>query len=676
MRSGIKGACLVLALSACTVAEDELQLRSGLEGLQFDESVRPQDDFYKHVNGTWLAQSVIPDDKSRWGVFPELMADTEKFQYTILRELAEAQATSLSADARKLSDLYRSVVERDASGEAALERVNDILRQIAEVQSRDEFLLLTSDLRSFGVSSPITVDVDFNLVKASEYAVYVYQGGLTLPVKDAYLADVDFFKAVLARYTNYLEAILRAAGLAGRGVSAADVLAFETELAKIQWSETEMRDVSRMYNPFAVSDLDSQVSDIVDWQDFLGRSRLGHAEQVIVVQPQYLRDLKDVIDATPLETLKAYYAVQVMNLVAPYLGGEYAEIHSDFFDKVLKGRDKPQPQWEQAVELANEYLSDAMGQEYVRRGFSAKAKAATEDIAQNILKAFDAGIDGIAWMEAQTKQEAHRKLGNIVYKVGYTKNWDSYAGLDIKPDDLLGNVLRGNTFNYGQNIKLLGKPVDRSKWRSPPQEFNASYNRSLNEMTFPAAFLQRPFFDASAEPAFNYGAIGSIIGHEVGHAFDDQGRKFDADGNLNDWWSARDAEVFSELAQKLVDQFGAYEPLEGHKIDGDLTLGENIGDLTGLEIAWQAYLLSLDGKEPPVIDGYTAQERFLVGYAQLWRWKYRDEALISMLRENPHSPPMFRANGPLENLSLFQETYSVREGDRMYKAPEKRVKIW
>ncbi|CCQ10334.1 putative peptidase M13 family protein [Pseudoalteromonas luteoviolacea B = ATCC 29581] len=656
-----------------TVAE-QAALKSGIELNNIDKTVRAQDDFYYHVNGQWLARTEIPADKSNYGSFTQLYENSQEAMKTVL----EAAANNLNADPKsdeyKLGAFYKSYMDELARKELGIAPLTPHLTQISEVASKADLPALMAELQMKGVTQPFGWYVNNDEKNSSQYALYVYQSGLGLPDRDYYLKDDEKFTTIRAQYLKYVTNVLMRSGIENSAEKAAQLIALETAIAKAQWSRVESRDATKTYNKMSIAEFDTLLGDF-NATAYLTTVGL-QAQDVIINQPSYLEKLGKLFAETDLETWKTYLAFHLVNDYAELLDPDMVDLNFHFYATTLRGVKEQSPLWKKAADASNEVLGELLGKIYVKDYFPPEAKARMEELVANLIKGFDQAIDGLEWMSAETKVAAKEKLNKFTPKIGYPDKWKDYSALEINPDDLVGNYVRYNTWAYQDMANKLGKPVDRSEWFMTPQTVNAYYNPVNNEIVFPAAILQPPFFNLEAEDAVNYGAIGAVIGHELGHGFDDQGAKYDGDGNLRNWWSEADLAQFEKRGKQLVDQFEQFKPFDDANVNGQLTLGENIGDLGGLTVAYKAYQLSLDGKPAPVIDGYTAEQRFFMGWGQIWRRKYRDEELRNRLMTDPHSPSQYRVIGILSNMPEFYQAFDVKEGDKMYIAPDQRVKIW
>ncbi|HEU4883631.1 MAG TPA: M13 family metallopeptidase [Longimicrobium sp.] len=669
------------ALSACAPATSENGVASpssamalGIDTAGFDRSVRPQDDFFRFVNGGWISRTQIPADRTSMGTFL-LLRDSSQAALRAIIDSVSAAPNAAGSEGQKVGDLYRSFMDTVRVEQLGITPVQGDLARINAVTSREQYPELFASMRRIGVGTPFSFGVSQDLGNSSRYAVSVSQSGLGLPDRDYYLVDNERNTAIRQAYTTYLETLLRLAGAPDAAGAARRVVAFETEIARVQWDRTRNRDRNATYNPTAVRDLQGRTPGF-RWATYLSSAGLPALDTVIVRQPDYFNAVDALLTATPVDVVKSYLAVRLLDGASQYLSSDFRNARFAFRGRVLSGQEQERPRWERGVGVVEGSLGEAVGRLYVGRHFSPQSKARMEELVANLMAAYREAIDELEWMSPATKAQAQDKLAGFTVKIGYPNEWEDYSALEIRPDDLLGNMRRAAEFEYADNIGRLGKPVDRTEWGMTPQTVNAYYNSVNNEIVFPAAILQPPFYNPAADDAVNYGAIGAVIGHEISHGFDDQGRKSDREGNLRDWWTAEDAAAFEQRATMLADQYSAFEPLPGARVNGRLTLGENIGDVSGIAIAYRAYKKSLEGRPAPVIGGFTGDQRFFLGYAQVWRTMYRDQALRQLLLTDPHSPGMYRTNGVLANIPAFYEAFNVRPGDKMYVPPERRVKIW
>ena len=666
---------LAAALLAGAASPLAAQGALGVDTAGFDRSVRPQDDFYAFVNGGWLARTPIPADRSTTGSFVGLAEESERNLRAILEQSAGAPNRAPGSDAQKLGDLYASFMDSAAVERLGARPVQADLARLGAVRDRAGLVAELARLRRLGVGGPLGMGVGQDAKQSDRYAVSLSQAGLGMPDRDYYLVDNPRFVPVRQAYTTYAETLLRLAGDRDPAASARRVVALETELARRQWDRARSRDRDLTYNKVTVDSL-SKLAPGFPWASYLQQAGVGSVGEVIVRQPSYLAGLDSLMAATPLDDWKAYLQVRLLDNAAPYLSTPFVDAAFAYRGRALQGLQENRARWKRGIGVVEGTLGEMLGKEYVARHFRPEAKARMEQLVANLLGAFRQGIDQLEWMSPATRAQAHDKLGKITVKIGYPDKWRDYSALQIQRGDLFGNLRRAQEFEYNRMIGRLGKPVDRTEWGMTPQTVNAYYSSVNNEIVFPAAILQPPFFNPDADDAVNYGGIGAVIGHEISHGFDDQGRKSDGAGNLRDWWTSEDASAFQQRADMLIAQYGGYSPLEGMNINGRLTLGENIGDLSGLAVAYRAYRLSQQGREPAAIGGFTGDQRFFLGWAQVWRSKFRDEALRERLTTDTHSPGEYRTNGVLVNLPEFYAAWGVKEGDKMYLPADKRVKIW
>jgi predicted metalloendopeptidase len=678
LRTAVAAGCALAALSGRAWAADERAAPvSGIDLQYIDGAVRPQDDFYTYVNGKWLAKVEIPADKPGFGSFDQLN-DTLQGQ---LRELIEASVQDVAAppgsEVRKIAGLYQSFVDEARLQTLGVQPLADEFAGIQSLKSRRDIAALMAHLQQLGVSVPLSPQVHLDNKDSTRYVFDLGQDGLGLPDRDYYLKDDDAkLKQMRTAYAQHVQKMLQMSGDAAAADEARDILALETRLARVQWTKVQNRDPLKVYNPVKIEQLSHLAPDF-DWQRYLIAAGVdGRVGYLIISQPTYLQALDRLLVSTPLPVWKAYFRWHVLSEFARYLSRAYVDEAFAFNGTTLQGIPENRPRWKRGVALVDESIGEALGKLYVARYFPPDSKARADALVKNLLAAYHQDIDKLDWMGPATRREAQAKLAKINTKIGYPTRWRDYATLELRADDLVGNVMRANVFEYRRNVDKLGKPVDRSEWGMTPQTINAYYDPEMNEIVFPAAILQPPFFNSAADDAVNYGAIGAIIGHEISHAFDDQGSQYDGDGNLRDWWTPADHAAFAARTKALVAEYAAFEPLPGYHLNGELTLGENIADNSGLAVAYQAYRISLAAATAPLIDGLSGDQRFYMGYAQQWREKDRDNFKIEMVKVDPHSTPMFRVLGALVNQPPFYQAFDLKPGDRMYRPPSQRVIIW
>ena len=651
-------------------------LSAGIATEYIESSVRPQDDFFEYLNGKWLKNVEIPADKSSWGSFMELRENTLP-QIRGIIEKASAGNPAAGTDAQRIGDFWASFMDEARLEQLGVTPLSSELGKIAAIKDKSELPAVLARLGKIGVNVPFDFGIHQDNKDSTKYVADIYQGGLGMPDRDYYLKTDDAKLAdVKAKYLTHIEKTLTLAGDKNAAANAKAIVDFETELAKVQWTKVELRDPIKAYNKVNLADM-AKIAPNYDWATWLQTAGItGKTDYVIVSQPTYLKGFAELSNKTSLDTWKAYLAMHLVDSYSSYLSKAFVDQRFDFYGKTLSGVTQIEPRWKRGVGVVERAQGEAVGKLYVAEHFPAERKARMETLVKNLLVAYKQSIDKLDWMSPATKKEAQAKLAKFTPKIGYPNKWKDYSALVVKRDDLVGNVMRSRVVEADRELNKLGKPIDREEWGMTPQTINAYYNPEMNEIVFPAAILQPPFFDAKADDAVNYGGIGAVIGHEISHGFDDQGAQYDGDGNLRDWWSPSDHKNFKAKTKMLVEQYNAFEPLPGYHVNGELTLGENIADNSGLAIAAKAYQISLNGKKAPVINGFTGEQRLYMGWAQVWRSKMREPAQIAQVKTDPHSPGQYRANGTLKNQPGFYEAFKVKQGDKMYLAPKDRVIIW
>jgi predicted metalloendopeptidase len=672
----------LLAMSACSIKVGEgavapparpAALASGVDTEYVDAAVRPQDDLYRHLNGKWLDTFEIPSDKGAYGSFTHINDATQEQLRVIVDGLDGA---SPDPETRKLADLYASFMDETRLETLGAEPLKEDFAVIDAITDKRGVARLIARFDRFSTGAPFDFDVDPDPKDSTRYAVTLTQSGLSLPDRDYYLHDDAKFKEVRAKYLAHVEKMLGMAGMQNAHGSAADILKLETAMAELQWTRVANRDPEKTYNKTQIADL-KRLMPGFDWQSYLdGCALSGKVDYVIVRQPSYFTGLDKLVTDTPLAVWKSYFKWHQLAAAAPYLSKAFVDERFAFGGTVLRGIPQNRPRWKRGMDLLDGAMGEAIGRLYVTKYFPPEHKARMEALVANLLDAYRRDIETLDWMSPETKKGAQAKLTKLKTKIGYPNTWRDYSSLAIARDDLWGNVRRANEFEYRRGIDKLGRPIDRDEWFMTPQTVNAYYNPVMNEIVFPAAILQPPFFDAKADDAVNFGGIVAVIGHEVSHGFDDKGSQYDADGNLHDWFTPEDHAKFAARTRALVAQYSAYEPVPGYHVNGELTLGENIGDNSGLALAYKAYQLALAGKPAPVIDGFTGDQRFYLGWVQVWRGKVREDQAIEAIKVDPHSPPAVRGTAPLVNQPGFYAAFGVKPGDKMYLPPDQRVIIW
>ena len=676
MKTRLLSLSIALLLCSSTIGGS---LPSGVDRKGIDESIRPQDNLFLYANGEWLKHTPIPEDRPTYGSFEILSEESEINIREIIKDAVKSDAPQGSLK-QKVGDYFKSYMDEGAIETRGLEPLKAELTKVDEIKTKEDLMKHFGYVQSLGIETPIGLYVDQDDKNSEQYLTIITQSGTSLPDRDYYLKEDEKYQSGRAALKKYIVELFEYSELTDGKQASDAILTLEKQFAQAQWTRTELRDANKRYNKFNLEEL-AALTPTLAWNAFLSSASLSSVEELNVTTPSFFEALDRIVEETPLEVWKQYLKFQTINAFAEYLPQNYADAQFNFYRKELAGIPIQKPRWKRAVRsLAGGRgfgaLGDAVGELYVQRHFPKKAEERMAELVDNLLKAYESSIHDLTWMTPTTKKKALEKLSKITTKIGYTKKWRDYSKLDIKSDDLIGNVMRSSYVEYRRMIDKLGRPIDRDEWHMTPQTVNAYYNPSMNEIVFPAAILQPPFFDVDADPAVNYGGIGSVIGHEISHAFDDQGSKYDGDGNLENWWTDEDRAAFSELTSQLVAQYEAYSPLEGKNVNGKLTLGENIADLSGMSISYKAYFLSLKGKETPVIDGWTGPQRFFMGWAQSWRRKYRDAEMVNRLLTDPHSPAEYRAYGPCANFDPFYEAFDLKTGDSLFRPTEERIRIW
>lgn len=677
-----------LALSACspapkstetaaapeTVAEAPVALSSGIIKENMDESIKPGDDFFNYVNGKWLANTEIPADKSTYGGFSILRDEAQDDVMDIIRSSAEGDFAA-GSDEQKVGGLYRSYMDMENRNALGVTPLKPEFERIAAIDSYDKLAAYFARSSKYGLGTPFVIGQYVDFKNPETYMIYSFQAGLGLPDREFYFKEDDANVKIREAYVDHVAKMFDLAGL-GNGKSNADlIMAMETKLAAEHMKKEQTRNMVALYNKVMQKDLPELMPNF-NWDVFLAEAQLSDLDGLVVTQLDYMRALDSIIQSTSLDDWKTYLQWGLINASSGRLNAELDQQNFEFYSKVLRGVEEQLPQWRRAVGLVNGTVGEIIGKVYVKKHFPPEAKERMLELVNNLLKAYEISIKELDWMTEETKVQALDKLSKFTPKIGYPDKWRDYSLLTIDENDLFGNLQRSAEAQYQQMLEKQNGPVQKHEWAMNPQTVNAYYNPPMNEIVFPAAILQPPFFNMEAEDAVNYGGIGAVIGHEIGHGFDDSGSTFDGDGVLRNWWTDVDKSEFEARTAKLIAQYDSYEALEGLNVNGEFTLGENIGDLGGISIALKAYHLSLEGKEAPVLDGFTGDQRVFLGFGQVWANKYRDEALRNQIETDPHSPSPFRANGSVRNVPEFYDAFEVQEGDKLYLAPEERVKIW
>ena len=675
MRAFLISASLIALATPALAADSKPQIGSfGFDAAGMNTSVKPGDDFVAYANGTYFAKLEIPADKTAYGMSSGLTDLSRERTRTII-EKAAASGGAPGSEAQKVGDFFASFMDEAAIEAKGIAPLKPDLDAIAAIKTKDELAEAMGRNLRLGVGGPIGMGVGPDRKNPDRFVVQGGQGGLGLPDRDYYLDDKNpAFVAARPKYKTYIATLFTLAGYDNGAARAEAIFALETEIARVHWTRVERRQAEKTYNPVPVAEMANRFPGL-DWSRFIAGSTIPVQGEVIISTPSSLAGIAKIIETTDLAVLKDYLTFLALRDAAPGLPKAFVDANFEMYSKTLGGQPQQAPRWKRGVDMTSGVLGEAIGKLYVTEYFPPASKAKIDELVTNIIAALDARLDKLAWMDPKTRAAAREKLAAFTPKIGYPDKWKDYSALTIVRGDLAGNMRRVAEFQFKDAVSKLSKPVDRSEWFMTPMTVNAYANPTWNEIVFPAAILQAPFFDPNADDAINYGAIGGVIGHEITHHFDDQGRKYDKTGRLAEWWTPEDVTRFKAGTDKVVAQYGAYEPLPGKKINGQLTLGENMADLAGVTIAYDAYQRSLKGKKAKVIGGFTGDQRFFLGFAQSWRTKYRDAALQQQLVTDPHTASHFRPY-VVRNLDAWYKAFDVKPGDKLYLAPEERIKVW
>ena len=651
-------------------------MKSGIDLSHGYPDVRPQDDLFRHVNGKWIDTHEIPADRASDGAFHHLREKSEKNIRTIIEEAAASKA-AVGTEAQKVGDLYASFMDEAKIEALGVSPLAEDFKKIQGIETQQDFARLLGELGRRGVSTPMSVFIEVDMKDSNSYIVYLEQSGLGLPDESYYKEDQ--YAEIREKYVAHIERMFNFANLPDGAGAAKRIFELESAIANFHYDVVKNREMDLTYHKMTRKQINTLLSNF-DWDVWLaaGNVPASALEHVVVRQPEFNEGLNTLLTEEKISVWKEWMLWHTLSGMAAHLSSEIVNANFDFYGTTLNGTPQLRDRWKRGVSLIEGVLGEAAGKLYVERHFPAAAKKRMEELVANLIEAYRIDISELDWMGAETKKRALEKMSKFTPKIGYPDEWRDYSSLEITADDLIGNVYRATAFEVDRAIAKLGEPVDRNEWHMTPQTVNAYYNPTMNEIVFPAAILQPPFFDIDADDAVNYGGIGAVIGHEIGHGFDDQGSKFDGDGNLTDWWTEADRAAFEVRTRKLIDQYNVLEPIAapGHHVNGALTIGENIGDLGGLTIAHKAYQISLSGKSAPALDGFDGYQRLFIGWAQVWRSKNRPEAAIQRIATDPHSPDEHRCNAVLRNLNEFYEAFDVTEKDALWLAESERVRIW
>jgi len=670
----LQGCCLLFCLHLFAQKEKKAGMKY-IDPANMDLTVKPGDNFYQYANGNWIKNNPVPASKTRWGSF-DMLFDASLGKIRVLTEDA-AKNTNKSPVYQRVGDLYTSAMDSATVEKLGFTPIKPELDRLAAITTKEQVLEEFSTLRTKGIGGVLFgFSVGQDDKNVNQYIVNLSQGGTSLPDRDYYLKNDARSKAIRDAYVSYVTDLFTMTGdnanMAQHKATA--ILNIETGLAKAQLSRVEMRDPKKTYNKFAVGDF-SKTTPGFDWKTMLAAMKVTSADSILVNNPTFFKTADAIFSAVPLEAWKSYLEWAVIKSAVPYLSSAF--INRQFeFNKVLSGQKVMTERWKRMTSLVDRSLGELLGQLYVEKYFNAAAKQRMLALVNNIQETFAERINKLDWMSEATKQKALEKLHAIVNKIGFPDKWETYDGVVIKRDSLLANMRSINLWAYNDMVGQLGKPVDKTKWGMTPPTINAYYNPVNNEIAFPAGILQFPFFDFGADDAVNYGAIAGGIGHELTHGFDDEGRQYAADGNLKEWWTEEDAKKFTDRAQKVVEQYNAFTVNDTLHVNGQLTLGENLADLGGLNIAYEAFKKTDEGKNGKMIDGFTPDQRFFLSWAQVWRENTLPESAAQLVLTNPHSPGKYRVNGPLVNVDAWYKAFNVQPGDKMYVPEDKRIKIW
>ena len=645
----------------------------GIDMASMKTTVKPGDNFFDYVNGTWLDNTEIPADKSNYGSFT-MLADLSNERVRAIIEAASAKNAAQGTEEQKIGDFYASFMDTDAIEANGMTPVEADLAAIRSVETHADVARMMGN-PELGINSPVAGWVDVDVKDIENYIFYITQAGLGMPNRSYYLDEGESEDGKRDAYVDFLTTMLSEAGVDDARSRAEAVMAMETEMAKAHWTPEKRRNRSLTYNKMTIDEI-VDFAPGFPWKAMMDSSGLGDQSTFIVRETDALQGLAKIFADTPVSVWQDYMTAHYMSGMAAYLPKRIDDANFAFYSTALRGTEQQRERWKRAVGQIDNTMGEIVGKVYVTEHFPSDSKTQMLSLVENLRSAFKDGIENLDWMDDATKAEAQDKLKRFNPKIGYPDKWTDYSELSVDRNDLIGTVKSANAWGWNDMIGQLGGPIDRDEWGMNPQTVNAYYRPSLNEIVFPAAILQAPFFDPNADAAVNYGGIGAVIGHEMGHGFDDQGRKTDGHGEQRDWWTEEDGKAFEALTADLEAQYNEFEPLPGLHVNGKLTMGENIGDLTGITMAYAAYKKSLNGKEAPIIDGLTGDQRFFLSYGQIWKRKFRDDALINRVKTDPHSPGEYRANGIVRNFDAWYEAFDVKPGDALYLPPEKRVKIW
>ena len=672
----------ILFMAACSTGGNEEEYAQGINLEYIDETVSPSEDFFRYVNGNWLNNTEIPSDQGRWGSFNELREYSREAVLQVLEQAAQDASYVEGSDERKAADFYAIGMDSLLAERVGVNPLQSWFEEIDAIEDESGLQKIVAKMHSYGANPFFGFFIFPDLVNSEIMNIYIDQGGMAMPDRDYYTKTDEKSEEIKTKYRELISSMFRKAGFTNEeGAANSDiVMSIEGKLAEAALPRVERRDPRRLYNKRSLEELNDLCASI-DWNQYLTDVGVTGYEELIVTEPDFFTGVQEIISTHPVSDLKVYLKWHAINSAAPYLNHDLVKENFEFYGKTLRGTEEMRPRWKRVLDQTGGALGEAVGKLYVAETFPPEAKEAAREMVDNILEAMGDRIRSLEWMTDSTKEQALKKLSTFTVKIGYPDEWRDYSDLTVETgtesSSYFQNVMNSAKFQHDRQIAKLGKPVDKKEWGMTPQTVNAYYNPLNNEIVFPAAILQPPFYNYEADPAVNYGGIGAVIGHEISHGFDDQGSRFDSEGNMTNWWTDEDRSRFDERTGRLIAQYDAFEPLEDNNVNGRLTLGENIGDLGGLSVAYDGMMKHFEKNgSPGEIDGFTQEQRFFISWATIWRIKYRDEFLRNQLITDPHSPGMYRANGPISNMESFYEAFGVKEGDAMWRADSVRVKIW
>jgi putative endopeptidase len=674
----VAGAAIVALASCQQKTKDTAQSdRKLLDPANMDTTVRPGDNFFLYANGAWLSKNPIPASETRWGSFNELQENNYKALHDLLESAASNKNAAAGSAEQKVGDMYRSGMDSAAADKAGITPMNEVLTRINNIQDANGVLNEVALEHTQGIGQLFGVYIAPDDKNVTKNIAQFYQGGLGMPDRDYYFKTDERSTKIREAYKQHLVKVLSLMGEdnATAKKDADDIFKLETALAGASMTRVDMRDPYKLYNKFSLDGISAQTPGI-DWKAMTANMKISGQDSLIVGMPGFFKEVAKQLKTTPIPVWKKYLQFHAVNDMSPYLSSNFDNTHFDFYGKTVRGQQEQKPRWKRVLNVVDGSVGELLGQMYVDKHFKPEAKERMLALVNNLQTTYGDRIKRLDWMSETTKQKALTKLNTFIKKIGYPDKWKDYGKLAISGDNYVKNIMATSAFEYDYMVSKLGKPVDKTEWQMTPPTVNAYYNPAFNEIVFPAGILQYPFFDMDADDAVNYGGIGAVIGHEITHGFDDQGRQYDADGNLNDWWTPEDAAKFNQKAGVVTKQFNEYTVLDSMHVNGNLTLGENLADLGGLAIAYEAFKKTKQGQSTEKIDGFTPEQRFFLSWAQVWRANTRDEEMANRVMTDPHSPNLWRCNGPLSNMPEFYQAFNVQPGDKMYRADSLRAKVW